>query len=494
MRKSRPKKSNFSQKKTMLGKQEEEDFNPTKMLRRRRFLRKSMANFHFDQVLSSRKRESMTNTTSSPKIRTKSTLFWSFTNRNQSSNSNKRVETKREQNLKKATPWLERVAAMRYFNLGKDHPRTVKIIQHLHTCYQETRRYEDERELTKNPSKYLYNLRLDLRAVHDTSTKPFFAREVKKVQKKEEARGESTVQSSREDNIDVESDGKNTNRPQSNRTTSQDTPFMTTKFQDLLRRSRDRRAISSHDKLRRTPVGNYSKGTRLRPISRWEYFDITKEHSQSIHERRGTLSETVLPALVRNIAKTRERRIIPEPTITRKKCQDDKYSKIDIDLSHFSLGNERMNLLFDVLEEDGDLVERLDLSSNRLVSSHLERIGKFMPNLRVLNMSRNRMEDVNRFFKNPFTHLRSLSLSSCNLDDKSVIHILSIQKHISILNLSSNHIGLKGALAVAKLMDTSKYLRSLDLSSNSLSVGLFLSLLLSFPLTHVKSLSRYKYR
>lgn len=229
----------------MLGQQrshkdeQEEDFNPTKMLRRRRFLRKSMANFHFDQVLSCRKRESMTNTTSSPtsKIRTKSTLFWPFTNRNQNSNSNKRVETKREQNLKKATPWLERVAAMRYFNLGKDHPRTIKIIQHLHTCYQETRRYEDERELTKNPSKYLYNLRLDLRAVHDTSTKPFFAREVKKVQKKEEARGESTVQSSPEDNIDVESDGKNTNRPPSNRTTSQDTPFMTTRFQDLLRRS-----------------------------------------------------------------------------------------------------------------------------------------------------------------------------------------------------------------------------------------------------------------
>ena len=81
-------------------------------------------------------------------------------------------------------------------------------------------------------------------------------------------------------------------------------------------------------------------------------------------------------------------RIVPEPTITRK-----SEDGLELDLSHFSLGKERINLLLDVLEEDGDLVQRLDLSNNRLVSSDLERIAKLMPNLRILNMSRNRIQD-----------------------------------------------------------------------------------------------------
>jgi len=99
--------------------QQEETFDPNKMLRKRRFLRKSMANFHFDKVLSSRNRETTKESSPTLKTRSKSNVFWNlFTTRNQMNNVNKRVVTKREKNLIKATPWLERVAAMRFFNLG----------------------------------------------------------------------------------------------------------------------------------------------------------------------------------------------------------------------------------------------------------------------------------------------------------------------------------------------------------------------------------------
>ena len=226
--------------------EEEETFDPNKMLRKRRFLRKSMANFHFDKVLSSRHRETESSPSPTLKTRSKSNVFWNlFTTRNQMNNVNKRIVTKREKNLIKATPWLERVAAMRFFNLGKDHPRTQKVVQHLVTCYQETRRHEDARALTKSPTKYLYNLRQDLRVVHGDSMKPVFITEEVKKEKEEETKSTETSHEDVVGNDDM-------NRPQSMRSIKHQNSFhMTAKFRDLLRRARDRRAVSSHAKLRR---------------------------------------------------------------------------------------------------------------------------------------------------------------------------------------------------------------------------------------------------
>jgi len=469
--------------------QQQQLFDPQKMLRKRRFLRKSMANFHFDKVLARHHHCDAEGTeTTRGNIGKPRGIFTSSRVQNECG----RVETKREQNLKRATPWLERVAAMRYFNLGKDHPRTAKVIHHLQTCYQETRRHDSLTQLTKYPSKYLYNLRQDLRSVHGKSVKPCEEEEEKLktvVEKnlKIQENNDCSRTSERKDKSIIQKARPQTSKP----IVDNKTPF-----RDQLRKWREKRAISSHGKLRRP---NTASRAKLRPISRWEYFDIVTEHAQNCTEKRGTLSETVLPSLVRNLSKHRKMRIIPEPTITRK--QTNRRDRIEIDLSHFSLGKDRANLLMDVLEEDGELVEKLDLTSNRLASSDLERISKSMPNLRILNMSRNRFENVNRFFKHhSLKHLQNLSLSSCNLDDKSAVHLASIlNSSISTLNLSSNRIGAKGAVAIAKLMETSKHLRTLDLSCNSLTVrfrSFFFFITHTYIYIHTntdKRMQRYRY-
>eukprot|EP00939_MAST-03C_sp_MAST-3C-sp1_P004683 g4683.t1 len=98
-----------------------------KMLKKRKFVRQSLCNFHFDRVL--------------PDLDIQSNSLTGFPSRGasvaskqaekRSTGGTTKLDPVRIQAMRRATPWIERVAVMRCETLGLDATMTQKILSHL---------------------------------------------------------------------------------------------------------------------------------------------------------------------------------------------------------------------------------------------------------------------------------------------------------------------------------------------------------------------------